>query len=206
MPLRIKAVHDDSALKPHGVQAGDYLAHINAWTVHTKSNARVAYKTDDVELVLRRNGQPYEVQLTAEDLGITVQDESGEVFELSRSELGSAHSHDEHDPLVEKRHESAQRTRAPVSASILKIIAWIFFVLTLLGSIIVITDLVLAEDPSSYGAPPGQLNWQVIGMVVISLMSSSFFLALAYLLSHIQGQLLFVRGELKEIDKKLRNR
>lgn len=207
MPLRITSVHDDSALKTHGVQAGDYLAHINAWAVHTKSNAKVAYKTGNLDLVFRRNGQPYEVQLVAEDLGVTVEDESGEVFELSRAELGSTNPpEDSDDPRVVKSHEPAERSRTPVSASILKIIAWIFFVLTLLGSILVTMDLILAEDPNTYGAPPGQLNWQVIGMVIISLMSSGFFLALAYLLSHIQGQLLFVRGELREIDKKLRNR
>ncbi|MGX5913762.1 hypothetical protein ACR0ST_03425 [Aliidiomarina sp. Khilg15.8] len=206
MPLRITAIREDSVLKPHGVQEGDYLAHINAWAVHTKSNAKVAYKTGNLDLVFRRNGQPYEVQLVAEDLGVSVEDESGEVFDLSMNALESARSpHHSSEPVVQN-HEFAQRSRAPVSASILKIIAWIFFVLTVLGSIILISDLVLAETPDQFGTAPGQLHWRIIGLIVISLMSSAFFLALSYLLSHIQGQLLFIRSELKEMDKKLRNR
>lgn len=206
MPLRITEIREDSALKDHGAQKGDYIAHINSWAVHTKSNAKVAYKTANLDLVLRRNGQPYEVQLVAKDLGVAVEDESGEVFDLSMQELGSKETATASDAQVLQNREPVQRARTPVSAPILKIIAWVFFVLTVLGSIIVITDVVLTGVPGEQGTPPGQLSWQFIGLIVISLMSSGFFLALAYLLSHIQGQLLFIRGELKEVDKRLRNK
>lgn len=203
MPLLITSIRDDSVLKPHGVQVGDYLAHINAWSVRTKSNAKIAYKTDDLDLAFQRDSKAYEIQLVAEDLGITVEDEDGEVFDVSINQLANANSPANSSGPVSTGQRIDAQEGAPVAGAILKVIAWVFFVLTALGSIMLLSEAAVIETPGRYGTSTSQLNGEIIALVVISLMSSVFFLALSYLLSHMQEQLQLVRRELGSISKQL---
>lgn len=202
MALVIQEVHEDSVLSGSNVQPGDLLTHINSWAVRTQSNMRTAYKSSDLHLKFQRNGETYEIKVVAEDLGITVTDEDGLTFELSI--LESARKGDA--PKIERARAVSQTfQKAPetvISSVVIKGIAWALFIVTLLSSMILLANYAVIEVPGRFETVR-HVNGQLIGLVVVSLMSSGFFLALSYLLSHMQEQMMLVRSDLVRITDKL---
>lgn len=195
MSLRIEVINDDSILSAHDVQVGDELAHINAWAVRTKSDARIAYKTSNLDLVFLRKGKTYTVQLVADDLGITVKDENNEIFKMSINELGNVLIQES----VEAKPHQKQSTTSN-SVTFLKVIAWILFIFTAIGSVVLLNKFAVVEVPGRYGVATHQFNAEIIAIVVVSLMSSGFLLALSYSLAYVHQQLRAVRKDIIDMN------
>ena len=204
MPLRIQSIHEDSPLNAHDVKVGDHLAHINAWSVRTKADVKVAYKTNDLYLALKRDREPYEIKLVADDLGITVEDENGEVFEVCLRTRTDTEVQTATKGVTPRSSRDNENEHDEMPASIVTLLAttWILFIATLFSSIYLMSNSLMMSVPGSYGQTEEVVNAPILIIICISMVSSIFFLALAHAVAHLNKQAAAIRSELKTIAKR----
>ncbi|MCL4410579.1 MAG: hypothetical protein M1356_09800 [Gammaproteobacteria bacterium] len=191
MPLLIKEFNEKSVLRSYDVKKGDYLAKINSWAVRSQDDMRIAYRSDHLRLLIRRDKQSFEVHVEASDLGILVEDENGEVFEVKRSEATG------------DKHNTASVDITSNSLSILKVSAWVLFFINLIASIYLMSTSLLTEIPGTFGSATKELNVFVLAIITVSIISSIFIVALAYALSHLSNHARYTSRQLVAIKEKL---
>ncbi|WP_241974357.1 hypothetical protein [Aliidiomarina minuta] len=183
MTLRIITLTENSPLAELGARDGDYILRINGHEVSRQADLNRVYQTAHAEIEIKRGQDEFAIQLSADEPGATVEDGDGEFFKLLPSSTPiEATSSTSSSALGESSFDEPSNAEKAIM-----IVAWTFLILNIAG-----TGLVLMSEfglHSQSAGPSEVINFQLIAVMIVACLSSSFLVAFAAMLCHYKRHL-----------------